>query len=84
MAGIAACFENKQEFQSAAGQFTKAVDYNPGGPNVPDYLVGAVRNYVNAGMKTKADEILARLEENFPGTEYIRNATSLAMQLKTE
>ena len=84
MAGIAACLENKQEFQPAAEQFTKAADYYPAGANVPDYLVGAVRNYVNAGMRAEADKILARLEEDFSGTVYYRNAVDLAMQLKTE
>lgn len=84
IAGIAACYEVKQDFQTAAEKYLEAIRLYPGLAGEPDYLVSAVRNYVNAGMEPEAQEALARLNDDFAGTNQQRTATYLAMKLKIE
>ncbi len=80
-AGIAACYETKQEFQTAAEKFLEAVRLYPGLTGEPDYLLGAVRNYVNAGMETEVQQILDKLNKDYAGTDQQRVATQMAMKL---
>ncbi|RKX17054.1 MAG: hypothetical protein DRP51_11500 [Candidatus Zixiibacteriota bacterium] len=80
-AGIAACYETKQEFQLAAEKFLEAVSLYPGLTGEPDYLLGAVRNYVNAGMETEVQQTLDRLNKDYAGTDQQLVATQLAMKL---
>lgn len=82
IAGIAACLENKQEFLAAGDKFCEAIEYYPGSPLLPDFYLGAVRNYVNAGDLDKTEKTLAVLNEKFPNTESARVATRLSMSLK--
>lgn len=84
MAGIAACFEVKQEFLVASEKYLEAVRLHPGLASEPDYLLGAVRNYVNAGLETEAQQTLDKLNEDYAGTNQQRIATQLAMKLKIE
>jgi tetratricopeptide (TPR) repeat protein len=84
IAGIAACYEVKQEFQAAAEKFMEAVQLYPGSAGEPDYLLGAVRNYVNAGMEKEAQQIVDKLTKDYAGTNQQRSATYLAMKLKIE
>lgn len=84
IAGIADCYEAKQEFQSAAEKYMEAVRLYPGLAGEPDYLLGAVRNYVNAGMNTEVQQALDKLNEDYIGTEQQKSATFLAMKLKIE
>jgi len=84
IAGIAACYEVKQEFQKAAEKYLEAVGLYPGQAGEPDYLLGAVRNYVNAGMAAEAQQTLDKLDKDYAGTNQQRVATQLAMKLKIE
>ncbi len=83
LGGIAACHENKQEFEKAAEQYMTAFEYYPESANAPDYLLGAVRNYVNLGNKEKANEILKTLESDFAGSEQHRAAVMLSAKLNS-
>jgi TolA-binding protein len=82
IAGIAACLENKLEYQSAGDKYREALKYYPQSPSAPEYYLGAVRCYVMAADKQKAEETLQELEEKFPGSDQARTATMLAMRLK--
>ncbi|MEW5923133.1 MAG: tetratricopeptide repeat protein [Candidatus Zixiibacteriota bacterium] len=84
IAGIGACLENKQEFLAAGDKYVEAIKYFPDSPNVPDYYVGAVRNYVSGSDREKMEEILGELNRNFPNSDYSREATRLAMSLRTK
>jgi len=84
IAGIAQCLEVKQEFPAAAEKFMEAVKGFPNSPALPDYLVGAVRNYVNAGMAEQAKQPMDQLDADFAGTDQQREATRLLMKLKLE
>jgi TolA-binding protein len=84
MAGIAACYENQQEFEKAGEQFLKAAQYNYQSPGAPGYLQGAVRNFVNAGDKDRTEEVLDILREEFPNSEQLTEATILAARLRAK
>jgi len=81
-AGIAECLEVKQEFASAAEKYLEAVRLFPGTAGEPDYLLGAVRNYVNARMDEKATQVLDQLNKDHSGSEQQRTATRYIMRLK--
>jgi len=83
LGGIAACYESKQEFQQAADKYIEAYEYYPKSPNAPDYLLGAVRNYVTIGNKEKADEIVGMLESEYDDSQQYRAAVMLSMKLKS-
>jgi len=83
IAGIAASLECKQEFLAAGDKFVEALTKYPNAPSADDYYLGAIRNYVQGGDKQKADKMLAEMQEKFPQTDYLRTATRLTMQLKT-
>lgn len=84
IAGIAACYEVKQEFQAASEKYLEAVRLYPGLAGESEYLLGAVRNYVNAGMESEAQQALNILDSDYAGTSQQRVATQLAMKLKIE
>lgn len=84
IAGIASCYENKQEFLAAGDKYYEALDYYPESPSAPDYYLGAVRNYVMGGDKEKTEKTLAELKEKFPNTDYTHSAVRVAMRLNTQ
>ncbi len=84
IAGIAACYENKQEYIPAASQYMEAIEYYPDSPLAPDYYLGAVRNYVLAGNVEKATEIAEEMESKFPDLESTRIAIRQAASLKAK
>ncbi|SYZ73666.1 hypothetical protein TRIP_C30103 [Candidatus Zixiibacteriota bacterium] len=84
MAGVAACLENKQQFLAAGDKFAETVKAFPDSPAEPEYLVGAVRNYVAAGDSQKADSLVTVINSKFPGSDFQLAATRLAMQLQTQ
>jgi TolA-binding protein len=83
-AGIAVSLECKGDFPAAGDKFVEAIRYYPDSPSAPDYYLGAVRTYVQAGDRTKADQMFKELEEKFPGLEYSRTAARLIAQLKSQ
>jgi outer membrane protein assembly factor BamD (BamD/ComL family) len=84
IAGIGYALEGKQEFLAAGDKFAEAVERYPDLPSVGDYCVGAIRNFVQGHDRAKAEKILNILKEKFPGTDYLRVASRLVIQLKTE
>jgi TolA-binding protein len=83
IAGVAACYEGIQEFQMAADKYIEAARYYPESPSVPDYLLGAVRNYINVGNITRADEILDELSTDYSRSDQYRTAIRLVAQSKS-
>ena len=82
IAGIGASLENKQEFLAAGDKYVEAIKAYPESPNAPDYYVGAVRNYVAGNDREKTEEMLKELDNQFPNSDYSREATRLAMSLR--
>ncbi|MCK4632446.1 MAG: tetratricopeptide repeat protein [candidate division Zixibacteria bacterium] len=67
-AGIAGSHENNGEYQQAGEKFIVAYQENIDGPLAGDYLVAAVRNYLEAGNTAGASDQIDILEEKFTGT----------------
>lgn len=77
MAGLAACHENQGQYADAASMFSAAADENPGGPLEGDYLLGALRNYLESDQAALAREKLDIIAEKYKGTEFDQLAERL-------
>jgi len=66
VAGIAACYEAKGDFVKAAENYEKSALKNADDPNAPDNLLNAGRDYMRAGEKDRAVELLKRLKRDYP------------------
>ncbi len=77
LAGIASSFENQGQFREAAEKFVAAYDEYPDGPLVGDYLVSAMRNYLEIGETDLAWTRLEAIKDKFPGTELTNRAIRL-------
>jgi TolA-binding protein len=84
LAGIALSLENKREYLAAGDKFVEAIKSLPDSPGVPDYYVGAVRNFALGGEITKAESMLNELKEKYPGSDFIQTATIILMQSRTQ
>ncbi|HTX18715.1 MAG TPA: tetratricopeptide repeat protein [Bacteroidota bacterium] len=66
IAGVAACYEAKGDYKKAAENYEKAALKNADDPNAADNLLNAGRDYVKAGEKDRAVELLKRLKRDYP------------------
>lgn len=71
-AGIASCYERKQDFKKAAKYFEKAATQNSENVLNPEYLILAARNYANAGDKERALEILNKTKSEYKDKSAVR------------
>jgi TolA-binding protein len=72
IAGMAACYEVKGDFNKAASYFEKAASKNMTLTQAPENLQRAAINYAASGKKDKAVEILQALKKEFPTSPYAR------------
>jgi outer membrane protein assembly factor BamD (BamD/ComL family) len=77
LAGIAVSYENQGEPALAAENFEKAIAAYPTGPNVADYHLGAMRNFLQTGDEEAAREHMRILQEEFAGTQWEQNGLRL-------
>ncbi len=66
--GIAASHENQSEFELAAENYQKAFNGYQDGPQNGDYLVSAMRNYLETGDKLRAKDNLDIIRAKFKGS----------------
>ena len=66
LSGIAACYENKQEYNKAASYFEKAWKKQPDSFIAPYYLHDAGRCYTLAGMNDRARIMYDRIQDSYP------------------
>ena len=74
LAGVAACFEAKNEYAKAAPQFEKAAAILSTNANTPEYMSAAARCYGMGGDKAKAVSILKQLKKEYPTSTSARDA----------
>jgi tetratricopeptide (TPR) repeat protein len=72
-AGMAACYEVKNDFSKAASYFEKAASKNMTLVQAPENLQRSAVNYAAAGKKEKAVELLQTLKKEFPTSPYARD-----------
>lgn len=83
IAGIAACAENLGEYQTAATEFTKALDYFSDGPASGDYALGAVRNHLLGDDYESAVAMRDRIKRDFYRSPDVRaKAESMLREIK--
>ncbi len=73
-AGVASYYEFKKEFKKAADSYKEAAYIAKSNPLNSDYMLKAGINYLDAGQKENALEILKQLKEDYPGTQSSREA----------
>jgi len=72
LAGVAACYEAKEDFSEAASYFEKAASKNMTSMQAPENLQRSAVNYAAVGKKEKAVELLQTLKKEFPASIYAR------------
>jgi TolA-binding protein len=75
LAGIGACYEDQGRFAEAAEKYQGAFDEFPDGPLGGDYLIAAMRNYLEVGDAARAGASLDTMKARYEGTELVRRAT---------
>lgn len=74
IAGKAACYEAKENFKEASNSYEKAANIDKYNPQNPDYLLSAGKNYIKAGDKENAEEVLKELKESYKNSQAAREA----------
>jgi len=82
-AGIAAAQEDQGMYAEAAASFVQAAGASPNGPLVPDYELGAMRNYLANGDAAQAEARLAILEEKHGGTDWVNRGKRLLAEKRS-
>lgn len=66
VAGIAAAYENLQQYTAAAEHYLKAAQLFESSATTPQYLFDAARAFAAAGSYDRAIEVYKKLEEQYP------------------
>ena len=80
-AGVAACYEEKKEFETGAKEYENVVNKYSDSIFAPRYLMRAARCYELATKTDKAKEIYARVIEKYPDSEEKGDALMLTAML---
>ncbi len=75
IAGVAACYESKGNYDEAATNFEKAAGYKT--ESAAEYLQSAARNYGLKGEKEKALGLCKRIKKEFPQSTQARDIDRL-------
>ena len=73
LSGAAGCYEAKGDFAKAASTFEKAAFKSSKDVNAPENMVHAAKNYILAGNKDKAVELLKKVKKEFPTSAVARD-----------
>lgn len=79
-AGMASCYEAKQNYSSAAKYYEKAFDAVPKAPVAAEYLSHAAYNHGLGGDKAKAVAMYKRLKKEFQQSAAARDADRFISQ----
>ncbi|HLP15805.1 MAG TPA: tetratricopeptide repeat protein [Bacteroidota bacterium] len=81
MAGEAACYEAKGDFEKAAKLYEKAGKKSSSDPNAPENLVAAARNYAKKGDKERAVELYKLVKEEYAQSAAARDAERFLLEM---
>lgn len=81
IAGEAACYEAKGDFEKAAKLFEKAGKKNSDDPNAADNLVSAARNYAKKGDRGRAVELCKLVKEEYAQSAAARDAERFLLEM---
>lgn len=77
MSGLGVALENQGRYADAAAQFEKAALDFPESAFLPEFHMGAMRNYLLAGQSEKAREHFDIITKKFQGMEIVNSAARL-------
>ncbi len=80
-AGIAACYEHSEKFEDAADLFKKAATTLKLESQSANYLLNAGINYIKAGKKDDAKEVLEMLKKDYKTSTAAREVDKYLLQL---
>jgi len=83
MSGVAACFEEKEEYRQAAEMYQKTVRKYPNVFNVAEKLMNAARCYRLAGVKEEARTIYQQIIDEYPNSGFKNDADIYLSQLNS-
>ena len=81
MGGVAACYEQEQQYLEAAQQYLKVVKKYPKSIFAPQYLLRAARCYTLAEQPEKAKELYDRIIQEYPDSREKDEAVMLKSML---
>jgi tetratricopeptide (TPR) repeat protein len=81
IAGEAACYEAKGDFENAAKYYEKAGKKNSDDPNAAENLVAAARNYAKKGDKERAIELYKLVKEEYAQSAAARDAERFLLEM---
>ncbi|MBM4175526.1 MAG: hypothetical protein FJ213_05050 [Ignavibacteria bacterium] len=81
-AGIASCYEIKNDLKMAAEYFMKAANVVKNAAVTPEYLTNAARTYSLVGDKERAKKILDQMKRDFPETQFARDYDKYAAEFQ--
>ncbi len=74
LAGQAGYYAYKNDFEKAAGLFSDAAHVSKFNVDNPDYLLKSAINYINAGKKDQAKELLTTIKKDYSSSAASREA----------
>lgn len=84
LAGVAEVYETKNDYAKAGEYFERAAARDSKNFLAPQYLVGAARDYIKAGKKERAIDLLTRVQRDFPNSPYAGNVDLYMAQAKVD
>ncbi|NLH62541.1 MAG: tetratricopeptide repeat protein [Ignavibacteriales bacterium] len=79
-AGIASCYEAKNNYEEAANYFQKAASVSKENVLNPQYLIFASANLIELNKKEEAKDILKKLKKDYVGSPYLRDVDKYLAQ----
>ncbi len=74
LAGKAACYEVKGDYEDAADAYLRASKIEKTNPQNPDYLLSAAKNSINASDNSGAEDLLKKIKKDYANTPASREA----------
>ena len=84
LAGAAEVYEIRKDYSKAADYFDRAASRDSKNFLTPQYLVSAARNYIKSGKKSRAVDLLERVQKDFPNSPYAGTVDLYMAQAKVE
>lgn len=81
LAGEAACYEDKGDYEKAAALFQKAAYISSENVMNPNYLMNAGINYIHIGKNSTAKEIFEKIKKDFSNSTYARDIDKYLSQV---
>lgn len=83
-AGVAACYEKKEDFESAAEYYLKAADVSDENILTPRYLVNAGINLLKTGKNEEAEKYFKQVKSDYGKSVFVKDIDRYIAQAELE